>query len=229
MWEKIVAVSDLLSVVISVVALLVAKSGADRSTSIANEALQTARQSNDIALGRLREPPVVEIYSYDMILDFTDSEILKEELKVKISIRNPGKVAIDGLSMELIGIKPFTYPEHNPDNAIHPLPSIKVNVGLDTIIQPGGAAHIDMRIPILQYLVKLAELINQEKIIYRTAINIVLKPKAIGDPLPSKVLSSDTMNDRKLIVVRFHPDILHLPTVEQLLNKQSISHRVYSP
>jgi hypothetical protein len=229
MLDQITAISALISIIISIIALLVAKSGADKSTLIASEALKTARQSNDIALGSMRESPVVEIFSSDDYLDFTSTDLLKEDLKVKISIRNSGKVAIDGLLMEIIGIEPFTFPDHNPDNVIRPLPSIRVDAGIETMIQPDGLAHIDMRIPILRYLVKLEKLIDERSDTYRTAINVVLMPKAIGDTMPSGVLTKYTMKDRRLINVHFDPAILSTNTVKDLLANEAIGHRVYSP
>jgi len=228
-WEKITAIAALISIAISVVALLVAKSGSEKSSLIASEALKTARQSNDIALGRLRESPVIEIFSYDELLDFTNVKVLKEKLKITIGIRNSGEVAIDGLSMELIGIEPLTYPEHNPDNEIRPLPSIKANLGLDTTIQPDALTHIDMRIPLLRYLKELSDIVIEKNTIYKTVINVILQPKAIGDSLPSGVLSSDTQHDRKLIKLRFKPEVLNSEIAKKLLNDEIIPHRVYSP
>jgi len=200
MWEKIATVSAIISVCVSIYALYVSKTGADRSSALAIEALNTARQANDITLGRIRESPIVEIYSYEKdVIDFTNIDLLNEKLKIKISIKNSGEVAIDGLAMEVIGITPFTYPTNDPDNEVRPLPSVKVDVGLETIIQPLALAHIDMRVPILKYLKELGKKIKDKSMTYKTTINVVLMPKSVGDSLPSGVLSEDTRDDRKLL------------------------------
>ena len=230
MWEKIAALSALISVCVSIYALYISKTGADRSSELATEALKTARQANDITLGLVRESPVIEIFSYDKdVLNFTKTDLLNESLKVKFSIRNSGKVAIDGLAMEIIGIEPLTYPENNPDSEVRPLPSVKVDVGLETIIQPTALAHIDMRLPILLYLKELNKLLTDKEAIYRTTINVVFMPKAIGDSLPSGVNSNDSMNDRKLITIKFKPSITSTEWSDKLIMKNEIAHRVYSP
>jgi len=109
MWEKISAISTFVSVFVSIVAILVAVIGTRTSSRIASQALETARQANDIALGRVKEPPAVELISITAKdLDFTQAKILDEELGTIIQIKNIGKVPIDGLAVELIGIAPLT-------------------------------------------------------------------------------------------------------------------------
>jgi hypothetical protein len=229
MWEKVAAVSALLSMLISVVALLVASSGTDKSTAIATEALASARQANEIALGKLRASPIVEIFSSKDFYDFTSADELKEPMKVIISISNSGEVPIDGLRMELIGIEPFTYKDGEADIPIRSLPSIYFDGKIGTMILPNGLAHIDIRIAILQYLVNLEKILPEKNSSYRTTINIVLMPKAAGEALPTGVRSKDTRDDRMLVTVHFHPSILSSDLAKRLLSETENAHRVYSP
>lgn len=230
MFEKITAIAAVISILISILALYFAKSGSDKSTSIAIEALKTARQANKIAFGRLRESPVIEIFSkHDERMNFTNEENIQNDLEVVISIHNTGKISIDGLSMELIGIKPLTYQLGDETKPIEPLPSIKININLDTIIQPDALAHIDLRLPVLMYLKQLNKIIPNKSKQYMSSVNVVLHPKAVGDSLPTGVLSKDTTKDRVFIKLLFLASITETKVAIKLLSENNVIHRVYSP
>ncbi|RNC67290.1 MAG: hypothetical protein ED859_15190 [Desulfuromonadales bacterium] len=230
MWEKVTAISTLISVIISVVAIVVAVIGTRTSSKIATEALETARQANDISLGRLKEPPAVEIVSVTaQELDFTDPKVLSEDLKTIIQVRNIGKVPIDGLSVELIGISPLTYPIDNFSQVVRPLPSVLKDISLKTILQPEALANIDLRLLVLLYLEELDKQIQDKQLTFHSTINIVLHPKAIGDTLPSGVLSAITKKDRVIIKIRFKEAILSSDKAIELLKSKNVFHRVYAP
>lgn len=229
MWEKIAAISALLSVLISVVALLVARSGSDRSLEIAKEALASARSANEIALGKIRALPIVEIYNYDEFYDLTVADVLYEPLKIKMSIRNSGEIPIDAISMELIGIEPLTFQDNDQDRPIRSLPSIHFDGKIKTMILPDGLAHVDIRIALLKYLVELEKILPDKDASYRTTMNLVLIPKAVGEELPSGVRSEDSREDRKLVTVHFTPSVLSSDIAKKLLVDPENAHRVYSP
>jgi len=230
MWNEVSALAALGSFVISIAAFLVAKYSSKNSLKIAMEALKTARQANDIALGRISEPPVVEIFSkHDEIMEFSDPAGLIEDLKLVISIQNSGKVAIDAIGMELIGIVPLTYLVEDATKEVRPLPSVKIIIDLDAMILSKGLAHIDMRLPILLYLERLVEFLPDTSKIYITSINVVLSPKAKGDDVPSGVPSGITKKDRTLITVKFDPAVMEADIIKALFKERVFKHRVYSP
>ena len=59
-WDKVSAVVASISLAVSVVALYTAYDGTKSTNRIASEALETSRQANQIAMGLVREPAVLE-------------------------------------------------------------------------------------------------------------------------------------------------------------------------
>ncbi len=230
MWNKLPALAAVGSLIISIIALLVSTSSSNNNARIVAEALQTARQANEIALGRIYEPPVVEIYSrHQKPMSFVDANSLDLDLEYVVSIRNKGKVPVDALGLELIGIQPFTYPVNDPRQSINPLPAYKQTLELDTAISPGGLAHIDLRRPILMYLLKLRKVLNDQSMEYSTDINIVLSPRATGQNTPLAIPLDLKVRDRVQITVVFHSSIVESVQAKRIISEGVIMHRVYSP
>lgn len=146
-----------------------------------------------------------------------------------IDLKNSGKLPIDALLIELIGIEPLTHPLGQEGMIIRPLPSTKVKIPLDTMILPNGLARIDLRIPVLMYLKNLNEMIADTTLIHRTSINIVLSPRAKGENVPTTLPSGLYIKDRVHLVVDYAPSLIEHELVASLLEKGVIEHRIQTP
>jgi hypothetical protein len=232
-WDKITAIAAILSLGVSGGALWISISGTQSSITISSEALQTARQANDIALGRLREPSIIEYSEGELSdrfdFDFTVPGALSQPLQQYFTVRNSGKTNIDGISIEAIGIEPFTYPLSNPGQPVRPLPYINIDFKFRTALQPDGFAHIDIRKIVLEYLTKLAPLLTIKDGVYTTSINIVLTPKATTETTPIGASSALSKNDRRLIEVKFTPDLLNSQEARAIVKDSEIQNRVFIP
>ena len=229
-WEMISALAAVVGLVISVIALYVAFSGTNSTNQIANEALKTARQANEISLGLVREPAVLEFAfsgSSQSTFDFTDQTVLKDELKSIITVQNGGKKAIDAVSMEIIGIVGLTQQLSKPTVEFRSLPSHAVRLDFREALQPQALAHIDVRKYFLIYLDKLRPALPDPKDIYSTVVNVVLSPKATNETTPSSAGSSATKNDRRIITIKFSPVVLDSAEAKAVLQSNDIAHRVY--
>ena len=225
--EKLTFILATISIVVSLFAVYISTKNAESSNRIAEEALKTSRQSNEISLGLVKEFPAVEIITNNKNFDFTNINALNGDFKNIITIKNIGKVPIDAIFMEVIGIIPFTYPLNNPEADIRPLPSVHFSIPFDTMLLPKALMHIDLRLPIMKYISKLH--IEDHTTTYTTMINIVLAPKSINENIPSGVSSNVTMKDRILITIKFNPSILSKEQSINILNNEKILHRVYAP
>lgn len=233
MWDKMSALAAVASLLVSVCALWVAVSGARSSLGVATEALTSARQANDIALGRLREPSIVEFAfaqkSGGFDFDFTDPEALSEPLKQIITIHNAGNTNVDSVSIEVIGIEPLTYLLLDPSLEIRSLPSIDVDIRFRSVLQPDGLAHIDVRKMILEYLVAIGPKLPDRNAVYVSMINVVLAPKSISESAAIGATSTLTGDDRRFLAVKFIPSVIEGDQATQILNSSEVKTRVYAP
>ena len=233
MWDKITAIAAILSLGVSCGALWISVSGTQSSITISSEALQTARQANDIALGRLREPSIIEYSEGELSdrfnFDFTAPGALSQPLQQYFTVRNSANTNIDAISIEAIGIEPFTYPLSNPGQPVRPLPYINIDFKFRTALQPDGFAHIDIRKIVLEYLTKLAPLLTIKDGVYTTSINMVLTPKATTETTPIGASSALSKNDRRLIEIKFTPDLLNSEEARAIVKDSEIQNRVFIP
>jgi len=232
MWEKISVAIALVSLLVSAIAVINSRTAAQSSLDVANEALSTARQTNDIALGRVREPAVVEFAARqgdEFEFDFTNDVLTAEELEYCIMVRNSGKVSVDVISFEAVGITPFTYLMTDPDEPIRPLPSISLRVNLRSALQPGALANIDYRKIVLKYLEKLEPRLQDKDSIYNTVINLVMDPKAVNHTVPFGAPGTLTKDDRRMLIVKFKPSVVYGEKAKIILDESEIPNRVYSP
>lgn len=233
MWDQVSALAAVASLLVSFAALWVAISGARTSASTSNEALQTARQANDIALGRLREPSVVEFaFSKDsdnFKLNFTTPSQLSKSLSKIITIHNAGKTNIELIAIEAVGIQPLTYPIHETTHEIEELPTVNMDVKLRTALPPDGLANIDVRKIILEYLSALEPALEFKESLYTTTINIVLAPKSISESTAIGATSDLTQDDRRLLHVQFVPSIIATEIAQNILKDAAVQSRVLSP
>lgn len=229
MWEKTTALAALFSVLISIYALYITKISSEENTKIAIEALQTSRQSNDIALGLNKELPIIKFTDEDYKFDFTNKNSLDEDFKQKVLVKNTGKIAIDGLSIEVIGIEPFTYPLDTPSEEVKPLPSFIIDVKLNSTLQPDASALIDIRLVILKYLEKFEKTITDKDRKYSSTINVILLAKTINSSLPSSGPSKVPLQDRQLFRIIFKQSIVNSKLGKELLKKNEIMNRVFPP
>ncbi|MBF6028540.1 hypothetical protein ICY20_12425 [Pseudomonas sp. P115] len=233
MWDEVSAWAAVASFLVSLGALWVALSGAKSSLSVATEALTTARQANDIALGKLREPSIVEFaFSYTAgkdTFDFTDPKVLIEPLEQFITLHNVGKTNVDAIHIEVIGLAPLTYLLDDPTLEIRPLPSIDMDVKFKSVLQPNGLVNIDIRKMILEYLVALEPKLEEKHGVYTTAINVVLAPKSISEDVAIGATSDLTRDDRRLLVVKFFPALIETPEAREILSGVEVKTRVLAP
>lgn len=231
MWEKISSISTFASFIISVAALFVAINGTESSTKIATEALETARQANEISLGKIREPAVIEFEDKSekaFEFNLTSAIDLDKEFSLIVMLFNKGNSPVDALTMKIIGVMPLTYPLDAPDEVIRPLPAIDVTVNFKTLFLPEALAHIDMRHALLKYLSKLAEQITDKNRTYITSANLLILPKALKDPVFAEAPPLLTRyNDRRLINITFIPSMLESELAKQQLNETEIPVRMF--
>lgn len=232
-WEMVSALAAIASLIVSAIALYVAFTGTKTTNQVATEALKTARQANEISLGLVREPAVLEFAFSDtskFTFDFTDPTALKEELKTIITVKNTGKKAIDAVSLEIIGIVGFTQLMSDPTVEFRSLPAYSTRLDFHAALQPQALAHIDIRKYLLVYLEKLRPQLTQltdRTGAYSTVVNMVLSPKATNESTPSPAGFSVTQNDRRLITIKFSPVMLDSVEAKAVLHSNDIAHRVF--
>ncbi len=229
-WEMVSALAAVVSLVVSAIALYVAFAGTKTTNQIATEALKTARQANEISLGLVREPAVLEFAFSDQsrfTFDFTDPTVLMEELKTIITVQNTGKKAIDAVGLEIIGIVGLTQFLSNPTLEFRSLPAHSARLDLRAALQPQALAHIDVRKYLLTYLEKLGSQLPDRNGTYSTVVNTVLSPKAVDESTPSPAGLSVTKNDRRLITIKFSPAGLESVEARSVLQGNDVAHRVY--
>jgi len=229
-WDKLSALAAVAGLVVSGIALIVAILGTRSSTRLSTEALQTARQANNIALGLVREPAIIE-FSFSnkqhFFFDLTIPGSLNEQLKKIITIKNVGKKSIDSIAFEIIGIEGLTHLTSDITQQIKPLPFINAKLDLKTALQPGGMMHIDFRKYLLDYLQKLEPVLQDKQAKYTAVINVVLAPKAVDEPVPAGVPLHLTRDDRRLLTISFVPTILASPEAQEVLQESTVAHRVF--
>jgi hypothetical protein len=215
---------------VSIAALVVATEGTHSSTRLATEALETSRQANSIALGLVREPSVIEFSrsgDENFTFDFTKPQDLAGDLVQYVSVSNRGKKPVDALAIEVIGIDGLTFRLSSPLLEIEGLPSINIEMELRSALQPEGSMHVDVRKMLFLYLKELRPLLPSGDAEYTTVVNVVIFPKAVNEPTPAGAGTDKTVNDRRLITVRFRPSVLESPEAKKAMNATVIPHRIY--
>ena len=220
------------SILISVLAIYFAYDGTKSSNKIAMQALDTARQANEIALGRIREPAILQ-FSYDderkFHFNFTSANELEREESSFIYLTNDGKKAVEGAAFEVIGMESFTY---NLDtNTIHVgnLPYTNFTLTFNSAVQPNGAIRIDVRKFLLQYLNMLGNNISDKNATYKTIVNVVVVPRALGESIAVGAPTKSSPRDRHLFTIVFKANVVESDSAKKILEESYVSHRIYSP
>lgn len=229
-WEMVSAAAAVTGLIVSSVALYVAFSSSKATNEIAQEALRTARQANDISLGLTREPAVLEFASSDRTdfeFDFANAATLTEVLKSIVTLKNAGKKSVDAIAFEIIGMSGLTYMVTDPKVRLEKLPSYSARLDLRTAIHPQSLAHIDVRNYLLNYLVRLSSTLGERTALYVTVVNMVVAPKATNEPTPGTAGIDVTRNDRRLLTIKFSPELLQSKEARSVLESEEIPHRVY--
>lgn len=222
----------LISLVVSITSLYVSYDSAKSTNRIATQAMEISNQANNIALGVVREPALLEfpsIYSEPQEFNFTSIDFIQKNLSQIIHLKNEGKRGIEGATIELVGVEPLTYAMQAPSKDIRPLPSIVTSLTFNSAIQPGGSASVDFRKPILEYLSKLSGQISNRDQLYSTSINVVVTPRAMGDLAPIGAPLKQSPRDRELITVKFKIGVVDSAVAKQILSSPSLPNRVFSP
>lgn len=229
-WDQVSALAAVVGLAVSVVALIVATLGARASNKLASEALETSRQANNIALGLVREPAVLEFAvsgSDQFFFDLSNPHELMHELEKYVTLQNVGKRAVDSIAFELIGIKGLTRQLSDPSREFPVLPSVTARLDLRSALQPRGLMHVDMRRYLLMYLQKLAPGLPERDATYDTAVNVVLAPRAVNESTPAGAAMGLTKDDRRLLTVRFTPGVLESGEARTVLADEAVQHRIY--
>jgi hypothetical protein len=77
------------------------------------------------------------------------------------------------------------------------------------------------------YLQELRPLLPSGDAEYTTVVNVVLLPKAVNEPTPAGAGTDKTLEDRRLITVKFRPSILESPGAKKAMEEKVIPHRIY--
>ena len=218
----------IISVVISTAAFFMANKTARNTKRQTELAIAKAEEANRISKSRQRTAPLLDIYDISEEIELLDLSLFDKDLETKLSLKNKGDIAFENIHLELIGICPFTFKIGVEDEPVRPLPSILYDCNIKTMIQPKSLAHIDLRKPILDFIVKLSSQLMYENTHYNTRVNVVVLPTAVGDPLPSGT-SPESCEDTKLINIRFNPNDFKGEKIQKYSNgHQDLSHRVYT-
>jgi len=224
--------ATVISLAISMISLYVAYDGIKSTNEISAQALATARQANEIALGRTREPALLQFSAYSTAsydFDFLSPKELERELHLYVNLHNDGKKPVEGAVIEVVGIRPLTYKLYEPSNGIDELPAVIYSTSFNSAVQPGGSVHLDIRKLILQYLVKLGPKIQDKDAIYRTVVNVVVTAKGLGEPVAVGAPIKDSPRDRQLFTIQFRARILDSEIARKILADPYAPNRVFSP
>jgi hypothetical protein len=202
---------SIIAVVVSGVAIYISTHDSDKALKVATEALQTSRQANDIALGRLKEEPIIGVLPNRASL-VTTADIPKT--RIEIGLENTGNVAISGVEVIFVAIGPITYRLNNAMDQYKDFPHESIKVDFDQQLSPRGNVRIDLRNPMVKYLSELP--LAQPNELYIAGVNVVVVPQRVGDPLPIQ----STLDSRGLINVEFIPNILRSEAVTALVKSE---------
>jgi hypothetical protein len=220
------------SLLISIASLYVAYDGAKSSNTLAAQALATARQANEIALGRIREPSILQFSGSDennYKFNFTSTTDLERELHPSVYLTNDGKKAVEGAVFEVVGIEPLTYRVDDPSISVKQLPSIILTATFNSAVQPGGAVHFDIKKMVLQYLAKLATQITDKNATYNTVVNVVITPKGLGEAVAVGAPTKFSPRDREILTIVFKANVLDSEVAKKILSEPYVPNRVFSP
>jgi len=225
-------VVTVVTLAVSIISIYVAYDGVKSSNAISAEALATARQANEIALGRTREPALLQFTEYakdQYEFSFLSPNDLERELHAYADLSNNGKKPVEGAVIEAVGIGPLTYRLDDPTIAVKELPSIVYNAAFNSAVQPDGMVRLDMRKPILQYLLKLAPSIQDKDAIYRTSVNVVVTAKGLGEQVAVGAPIKNSPRDRMLFTIQFRASIVDSDIAKEILTDPYNPNRVFSP
>lgn len=221
-----------LSIFISVAAVYYAYDGTRASNDIAMQALKTARQANEISLGKIREPSILQ-FSYDsekkFHFNFTSASDLEYELKLYIDLTNDGNKVVEGAAFEVVGIDSLTYSVDDPSIRLKNLPSTNLTVTFNSAVQPEGAVRLDIRKLVLQYLRKLELQDYDKNAIYSAAVNVVTTARGLGEPIAVGAPTKSSPRDRQLLTIFFKPSVIDSDIAKKILSDPYSPHRVFSP
>lgn len=219
------------SILISVLAIYFAYDGTKSSNAIAMQALETARQANEIALGRIREPSILQFSDDDerkFHFNFTSAAELEREENSFIYFTNDGKKPVEGAVFDVIGIDSLTYSLDAPSIRVENLPSTNLTVTFNSAVQPAGAVRLDVRKFLLQYLKMLADKVPDKNSTYNTVVNVVIVPRALGESIAVGAPTKSSPRDRKLLTIIFKANVIDSDIAKKILSDPYVPHRIYS-
>ena len=98
-----------LAFAVSVLALWFSISSSKQSNEIATQALAISKQANDIAVGRTREYPLIEIGEVRSKGSAFISVDAARNAEILLTIKNRGNVPLSGVQLLIIGLSGLTY------------------------------------------------------------------------------------------------------------------------
>lgn len=234
-WELFEISVAILSLVVSGIALYVAKSSSAEANVIAKGAVEESRKANSFAEQALKEAKEAnltnrgELRAYPRIdtqLTSTATYMVSTIDEAKsasclLRVTNKGKLPITAVRLRLYLLGGFTWQVNNPSLKVkHDSEDKQLMVAFGEQVLPGGCALIELRNPLLSLLHENRILFPNEAQVHESLINVVVVPQAVGHEAP--VLSdrndpTDQIVDRQIVTIRYSPKMIRSDGIKSLL------------
>jgi hypothetical protein len=189
--------------IISAAALVTSFYSYKESTRVSTLALATARQANDISIGRIHEYPEINIAATGNLSLLT----LPQQHTVAWNIWNTGNKPITALTVRLIVLSGLTY-----SLALTPMDEPKLfgdfvdyKIMLGEQLPPDAFVRLHMTKPVLTYLRNLRGAYADQTAAYRSSLNVIILPHESGTTPP---IQSLVKKDRDILSIDYIPAVL---------------------
>ncbi|MDP9024857.1 MAG: hypothetical protein M3N13_05770 [Candidatus Eremiobacteraeota bacterium] len=223
-YRPVEVTSIVFAVFVSACSLAVSLISAIQSNHIASQALDVAKQQNDIALGRVREAPTIRVNNFSAEhVRLTRAGDLSQSADV--TVENIGTVAISAIRFELVAVGNLTYPITAPSEGYDgPTVFRHENVEFEEQLQPGGFVNVDVRPAIVRYF-RMSQFarISRPNDIHRSLVSIIFAARRVGDSLPV-----EGHQNRADVTLEFVPNFVRSAATSELLSSNN-PYRLFPP
>lgn len=176
----------LAAAVTSLVSLLLATTMSVQSLQIAQQSLETSRQSNDIAMGAVRILPQIRVSPAVLTLDFASADQMIDDSasQPSITVLNNGRVPISELALDISATNEMVYSVDDPLENFLSIPSARERIRLSDQLIPEGIARLRIKPCLLSYIDNSRLPYRNHDRKYRFVTHIVVLPMRAGDTLP---------------------------------------------
>jgi hypothetical protein len=198
------------AIVVSVISIIVTGFLSWQSNKTSSQALAVSTQANEIAVGRLREYPRIEIHASDdeaRASARTDEELKK--LKIAWNVWNTGNKMISAFTLEIIAMRGLTYSlDLRPMDEPKELGDVtNYKIALAEQVTPDAIVRLDITKPILTHLRNLTAQYKEPTTAYRSALYVAVLPQESETTLPIQTPGQGN-KDRQLLNVDYTPSVL---------------------